>query len=200
MKKCHDGRDTRNLRIQRNKYKRLYFKLKEERSKNQQNLPNQKIKNADSPNSINYDQANRIENDIYTINDEEQMTDDDLDIDYENLEEEDENQENEEDQDENQEKEEDQDDSILDLDNPNVREKIILDIFNNIGRGNGARFKNETKIYSYELYSKSPSAYKHLCKLFQFPSESTFDRKFSKNATFHKNALTNLDYLDYSKL
>ena len=140
MKKCHDGRDTRNLRIQRNKYKRLYFKLKEERSKNQQNLPNQKIKNADSPNSINYDHANRIENDIYTINDEEQMADDDLDIDYENLEEEDENQEN----------EEDQDDSILDLDNPNVHEKIILDILNNLGRGNSARLKNETKIYSYK--------------------------------------------------
>ena len=73
---------------------------------------------------------------------------------------------------------------------------IITDLLKNLGKGKGARFLTETKIYAYELFCKGQSAYKFLCKLFQFPSESTLRRKFNKKVNLHESSLSNVSGLD----
>ena len=69
-----------------------------------------------------------------------------------------------------------------------LKDFIILDILSNYGRGYGSCYHDETKIYSYELFSKSPSAYEFLRKLFLFHLGSTLHKHFDKYITFHKNS------------
>ena len=83
----------------------------------------------------------------------------------------------------------------LDLQNKKVRKRILDNIIDSIGKGHAARFTDETKLFAYILFSKSPSAYAYLRKLFPFPSESILHDNFSSAVTEHKKDLTDITRL-----
>lgn len=191
MEKLSKGRENGSIRRERNKYKRLYFKYVEERDKQ---ICKADLQNIDQDystsrtNSLNQNDTNIINN-ASDNDDGDFLFDSD---DYTDYSEEDYSEFS----DEDSELPEDDSDFILDLNDKKIKDLIIVDLLNNLGKGRGARFLDETKIYAYELFCKSPSAYKFLSKLLQFPSESTLRRKFDKKVFLHKTALTNVSNLD----
>ena len=80
----------------------------------------------------------------------------------------------------------------IDLQNLKIKKSILSDIFHNIDKGNGARYLEETKLYSYNLFSKSPSAYAYLRSVFPFPSESILHENFHSAVIEHKKELTDI--------
>ena len=191
--KCNEGRKNDLIKKERNKYKRFYFLYLEKRNKKK----NSQVK----PNDLHIDQNDSqsrtnkpAENEAISLN--YHVDDDDNDYSFEFYSDEEDYDSDEYNFEEEEEDSETDSDIILDLSDHKVRDLIILDILHNLGRGHGARFLNETKLYSYELYSKCPSAYKFLCKLFQFPSESTLMRKFNSKVKMHKENLTTFSGLN----
>lgn len=185
MESCNKGREYARIRAERNKYKRLYFKYVRDRCKIKSNEKQSKFLDIDQKNP--QDQTNSTnKNDIL---DKDNDYDDDYDDSFVDVDD-DEYEIFEEEEEEMCDIEESN--SILDLDIPELRDLIIIDLLHNLGKGHGARYLNETKIYSYELYCKSPSAYRFLLKLFQFPSESILHKKFDSKVNSHQKSLTNL--------
>ncbi|KAK8886949.1 hypothetical protein M9Y10_037984 [Tritrichomonas musculus] len=74
----------------------------------------------------------------------------------------------------------------IDLQNKKIRQSIITNIFNNVDKGNGARYTEEAKLFSYNLFCKSPDAYSYLRSLFPFPSESILHEIFNSAVSDHK--------------
>ena len=187
--KLTKGRENGTIRKERNKYKRLYYKYVEKRDK-VKNTDDQKSdmqKNNDTQQNNDINTQNNLDfNDFSTEEDDTNFQNSD---DYDYYEEEDYSECFEDDN-------EIDSDSILDLDDKRVKDLIITDLLKNLGKGKGARFLNETKIYAYELFCKGQAAYNFLCKLFQFPSESTLRRKFDKKVNLHESSLTNLSDLN----
>lgn len=80
----------------------------------------------------------------------------------------------------------------LDLHNKKIKKRIFDNIISNIGKDRAARFTGETKLFAYTLFSKSPSAYEYLRKIFPFPSETILHDNFSSAVTEHKKDLTDI--------
>ena len=158
-----DGQEYQKLRRERNKYKRLYFRYVAKKSKNRNNQKNSNLQKDNSKTEKNNDINNQ--NNFYEEENELEFSDSDEEIEKDHFSDDDINSDYEYDEYNDEDKNDDDiDTSILDLDNEELKDFIILDILNNYGRGHGARYHDETKIYSYELFSKSPSAYKFLRK------------------------------------
>lgn len=78
------------------------------------------------------------------------------------------------------------DDDMLDLNGPNIKEQIIDNIMNS------KRYTKESKLFSYSLYSRCPSAYNYFRQVFPFLSECTLYKSFNSKCKIHKKILTNL--------
>lgn len=80
----------------------------------------------------------------------------------------------------------------IDLHDKKQKKRILSDIFKNAGKGNGSRYSEETKLYSYNLFCKSPTAYSYLRSVFPFPSESLLHENFNSAVLEHKKDITDI--------